>query len=262
MNIFEKIMGGLLMVTFMVMGFNAYSIQTIGSSSPTGAVAAEANQPADDMNAVEFQSTGVNEKIIPKGVPAIYGEELGISFDDVSAKDPKKADSTIKKLGMLDQKISLKGDGMKRYIHIAGQMSCEYCCGAPAIIDENGKASCGCAHSFAMRGLAKYLITNHPNEFTDDQILDEMGKWKTLFFPGKISQKAGVLEMKGIELSYINLASNKYQGIENGEQQTNKEKVDMTGWTDNEKMMYEHHGTLPSRLQGKSAPSNQMVGGC
>ena len=65
-----------------------------------------------------------------------------------------------------------------------------------------------------MRGLAKYLITNHPNEFTDDQILEELGKWKILFFPGPMAAKAKVLQSKGIELNYINLASNKYRGIE------------------------------------------------
>src|SRR3989338_5784244 len=39
--------------------------------------------------------------------------------------------------------------------------------------------------------------------------------------------------------------------------------VDMSGWTEDERMMYEHHGTLPARLQG--APSGNgggMVGGC
>lgn len=41
--------------------------------------------------------------------------------------------------------------------------------------------------------------------------------------------------------------------------------VDTTGWSENEKMNYEHHGTLPARLQGSasSAPaSSGMVGGC
>ncbi len=41
--------------------------------------------------------------------------------------------------------------------------------------------------------------------------------------------------------------------------------VDMTGWTADEKMMYEHHGTLPARLQqpGAQKPaSSGMVGGC
>ena len=43
-------------------------------------------------------------------------------------------------------------------------------------------------------------------------------------------------------------------------------KLDTSGWTENEKMNYEMHGTIPARLQGKvasSAPSGAgMVGGC
>lgn len=45
--------------------------------------------------------------------------------------------------------------------------------------------------------------------------------------------------------------------------------LDMTGWTEDEKMMYEHHGTVPDRLKSKvssataSASSGSgMVGGC
>ena len=48
---------------------------------------------------------------------------------------------------------------------------------------------------------------------------------------------------------------------------TSSGEIDTTGWTDNEKMNYEMHGTIPARLQGKvSAPSassgSGMVGGC
>ena len=39
-------------------------------------------------------------------------------------------------------------------------------------------------------------------------------------------------------------------------------QMDMSGWTDDEKMMYEHHGTLPSRLQGAAPQQSGMVGGC
>lgn len=38
-------------------------------------------------------------------------------------------------------------------------------------------------------------------------------------------------------------------------------RIDMAGWTEDEKMMYEHHGTLPARLQQSSNQQN-MVGGC
>ena len=42
-------------------------------------------------------------------------------------------------------------------------------------------------------------------------------------------------------------------------------QIDTTGWTENEIMNYEMHGTIPARAQG-SAPSTSagsgMVGGC
>lgn len=159
--------------------------------------------------------------VIPKGVPAIYGRELGISYDDVSVSNPAKADETIVKLGDFDNAINLTGSLLTRYISITGSISCEYCCGAPSIIFTSdvggykaGDAACGCAHSYAMRGLAKYLLKNHASEYTDTQILEELGKWKTLFFPDMISAKAAILQSQGIELNYVNLASNKYRGIE------------------------------------------------
>ena len=71
---------------------------------------------------------------------------------------------------------------------------------------------------------SKYLLQNHP-EMTNDQILEELGKWKTLFFPSTLAQKALVLKEKGIELNYINLASNKYRGIEKGEVQSGSSMV-------------------------------------
>ena len=155
-------------------------------------------------------------EIIPTGVPKIYGKELGVSYSDVSPNTPSKADTTIGILGNLDNSITLSGADLQRYIKIGSQISCEYCCGAESIIFSNGQAACGCAHSYAMRGLAKYLIKNHGTEFSDDEILEELGKWKVLFFPGIHQTKAAVLKSKGIEINYINLASNKYRGIEQG----------------------------------------------
>lgn len=153
--------------------------------------------------------------IIPTGIPEVYGKELGVSYDDVSPSTPQKADSTIAVLGNLDNSITLTGEDLQRYINIASQISCEYCCGAQSIIFSNGQPACGCAHSYAMRGLAKYLIKNHPDT-TDEEILSELGKWKVLFFPQIHEQKAAVLESQSIEVNYISLASNEYRGIEKG----------------------------------------------
>ncbi len=40
--------------------------------------------------------------------------------------------------------------------------------------------------------------------------------------------------------------------------------VDMTGWTEDERMNYDMHGIIPARVKGSAASSAapQMVGGC
>ena len=68
-----------------------------------------------------------------------------------------------------------------------------------------------------MRGLTKYLIKFHGDEYSDAEILEEVGKWKVLFFPEIHEAKAEILKSNGIEINYINLASNKYRGIEQGQ---------------------------------------------
>src|SRR3990167_7179149 len=81
---------------------------------------------------------------ISQGVPGIYGEELGVSFDAVeqSMNVMKQFDPTYGQ-----QKITLAGSDLQRFIDIGLKISCEYCCGAKAIINQNGQAACGCAHS-------------------------------------------------------------------------------------------------------------------
>lgn len=154
--------------------------------------------------------------VIPIGTPKIYGDELGISYDGVSPNDPQLADQTIEVMANLDRTIELQGADLERYIRIVSEISCEYCCGAKSIIFPDGKSACGCAHSYAMRGIAKYLIKEHPNEFSDDEILAELAKWKVLYFPGIMQAKADIMKEKGIEFSYVALGSNMYRGLEQG----------------------------------------------
>lgn len=172
-------------------------------------------------NSGKSVSTGVGtvsaSNVIPSGTPKIYGKELGVNYDDVSKNKPQKTEQTISTLENLDRSISLTGEDKQMYIDIAGQISCEYCCGVGSIIRSDGSAACGCSHSFAMRGLAKYLIKNHGDEFSDKEILSELSKWKILFFPGIHEDKAGILEEQSKEVNPINLASNKYRGIEKGQ---------------------------------------------
>lgn len=42
-------------------------------------------------------------------------------------------------------------------------------------------------------------------------------------------------------------------------------RLDTTGWTENEKMNYEMHGTIPARIgqsSGSGSSASTMVGGC
>ncbi len=121
----------------------------------------------------------IKNSFIPKGVPDIYGKELNISFD--------KVQDAINKVAPFDltygqRKIALSDSEMKRYIDIGSKISCEFCCGAKTLVFKNGDAACSCDHSQMMRGLTAYLIKNHPN-FSDEQILKELWRWKISFFP-------------------------------------------------------------------------------
>ena len=129
-------------------------------------------------------------EFLPKGVPEIYGTELSVSFDKpveslavLSKLDGDLYEDGLLKVGQLDEAAK------KRYIEISSSIACEYCCGATTLVFPDGNPACGCAHSAAMRGLAKYLLINHPDEFTDEQILGELVKWKTLFFPKQMYAK-------------------------------------------------------------------------
>ena len=196
--------GIILLVVFF---YNTYKITNIatGATGITGSVIGNSVLPRVSAS-----------EIMPSGIPKIYGKELGVNFDEVSESNPQRANANIAILSNLDRTITLTGNNMQRYIDITSQISCEFCCGAASIIRSDGSSACGCAHSFAMRGLAKYLITQHGKEYSDDEILEELGKWKVLFFPGKHEAKASVLKSQGIEINYINLASNAYRGIEKG----------------------------------------------
>ncbi len=223
------VMAGLLIVAVLLTGYNAITLTQLSSAAPNAVgFALSAQIQASGQEPVAGASTSVQQAqviqsvsfadIAPKGVPAVYGTELVVSYDDISASNPTKADDTIKKLGALDEQITLNATQKQRYVNILYNMSygmsCEYCCGARSIIFENGEPACGCAHSYAMRGVTKYLLTKHASEFTDEQIQEEIGKWKTLFFPGPIANKASILKDNGIKLDYINMTSNKFRGVE------------------------------------------------
>ncbi len=145
-----------------------------------------------------LQFKEIKASLTPVGVPDVYGQELNISFDKVQdAID--KVQIFGPTYGQEGRKIILEGADLERYIDIGFQIACEYCCGVKALVKEDGEAACGCAHSIMMRGLAAYLIKNHP-EVSNEQILEELTKWKATYFPKQtLSVKLQEMEEAGVE---------------------------------------------------------------
>ncbi|OGY52040.1 MAG: hypothetical protein A3J59_03945 [Candidatus Buchananbacteria bacterium RIFCSPHIGHO2_02_FULL_56_16] len=124
--------------------------------------------------------------VVLRGVPAVYGSELNVSFDQVEASmnTLKAFDPTYGA-----RPINLVDAALQRYIAIGLKIACEYCCGAKTLVNTDGRAACGCAHSQAMRGLLAYLIQNHGSEYSDDELLQAMARWKGMFFPRQMIAK-------------------------------------------------------------------------
>ncbi len=148
------------------------------------------SDPANQIELVGDISKDALNLIILKGIPAVYGLEMGGSFDDVQG-----AINVMRQFDPYDlrpggKRIIPQGENFQRYIAIAGKISCEFCCNATSIIDQkNGQFACGCAHSMALRGLAAYLVEKHGIEYSNDEILRELARWKGMYFPKQMIKK-------------------------------------------------------------------------
>ena len=124
--------------------------------------------------------------MLPTGIPD-YGAELGVTFDE-----PVQSLDTLSKMykGLKAEVQKNNPEGWKRFMNMASKplgMSCEYCCGIGTIgIDKNGNSACGCQHNPALLTVGLYLSSN--SNYNDGEILREVMKWKTLFFPKDMIQ--------------------------------------------------------------------------
>lgn len=186
----------------------------------SGFTAVKMIQLEEQVQDSEAQKAAGEEFSLPSGTPDMYGEELGVSYSEVSSEDPRKAQKVIAKMASL-QKINLTEGEKKRYVNVLhdknGGISCEYCCEARTVITAEGESACGCSHAAAMRGLAKYLLREHGEEMTDSEVFQEISKWKTRYFPDQTEAKAKGLQQQDAEVSYVNLASNEYRGVSSKE---------------------------------------------
>ena len=133
--------------------------------------------------------------VVPTGTP-LYGAELGVSFDD-----PVNSLEILANLDRIVPTSILTEAEKARFINVGTKISCEFCCGAPSVIDNTGRSLCGCSHAASFKGLSKYLIKNHPEEWTDDEILLELTRWKALYYPKNMVEKAVAALENGLELT-------------------------------------------------------------
>ena len=129
-DIIEKITTGLMIALLFIALFNVIEMAQM-NDMPASVTAEATMQTVPTLSSAEVPAPSVD--VIPRGVPAVYGDELGVSYDDVSASNAASTNAAIAKLSSLER-ISLSGAEMQRYIAIGTQIGCEYCCGAEALI--------------------------------------------------------------------------------------------------------------------------------
>ena len=120
--------------------------------------------------------------MLPTGTPEYSGALGGISFDDPITS----MEYLAKWYPTINSEIKNNNPEIwQRYLKLAAAprgISCEFCCGVgPQGITADGKPKCGCQHLPALLGLTLGLMKN--TDYSDAQILKEVMRWKTLFFP-------------------------------------------------------------------------------
>lgn len=122
----------------------------------------------------------IKESVMPSGSPD-YAQRLGVSYN--------QADQAVNTLASLEREVrkeDLSSEEERYYIEIGTTegTACEYCCGVKeGFARSNGQRSCGCAHNKAFSGLTMWMIKNG---YSNQEILDEIAKWKASFFPKQV----------------------------------------------------------------------------
>ena len=104
----------------------------------------------------------------------------GVSFDDPIASQKIWASLLGSRRFGTENQIQLTPEEEKRWQKLTSVFTCDFCCGGPNSVTTINQ--CGCAHSYAWQGMAKFFIKYYPQS-TDEQILGEMTKWKGLWYP-------------------------------------------------------------------------------
>lgn len=132
-------------------------------------------------------------KYVPTGTPW-YGQEAGVSFDDPLGSlnkwgqyDGGLGGGRFHVEGVTINEKDLSPAAQERYRKLINLFTCDFCCGSPQNPTRIG--NCGCSHSAAWRGIFKFFLKNYENKFTDEQLMGEATRWKTLWYPGPTVKK-------------------------------------------------------------------------
>ncbi|HIH14758.1 MAG: hypothetical protein QT08_C0009G0004 [archaeon GW2011_AR17] len=175
---------------YQVLGLNDLTGNAIGSFS-------FGNGDLSDVDVTEIQSTAQGIALLfplndiettedaiaimlPLGTPE-YGNAMGVSFDD-----PVNSLSLLENgYPTLKTQAEANPEVWERYIALAAAprgISCEFCCGIGAQgVTTSGELRCGCAHNPAAQAVALWLMLN--TDYSDAEVLREVYRWKTLWFP-------------------------------------------------------------------------------
>ena len=124
--------------------------------------------------------------VVPTGTPfyVTQGEGAekikGASFDDPLTSQKVWASLLGSRRFGTANAIQLTPEEEQRWQKLTSVFTCDFCCGGPNSVTTISR--CGCAHSYAWQGMAKFFVKYHPN-YSDEQILGEMTKWKALWYP-------------------------------------------------------------------------------
>jgi hypothetical protein len=191
----------MLVILLVFIGINQYLIFSINSAlskgvSISGRIVEKTPQITTQTEPTgEQASSDIVQQIYDEVVPKEGAQtDYGITFSNEG----------LQTLVGHQRSISLSGEDQQRYIKIgtSPDTACEYCCGIGerGALRDDGNIACGCAHNIALAGLIKYLIQQG---YTDEQILDEIQKWKAYFFPrGYVTE---VLQERGISPESVGL---------------------------------------------------------
>ena len=129
--------------------------------------------------------------VVPTGTPFYVLEGLGAekvksaSFDDpITSQKVWGSLLGSRRFGTANA-IQLTPEEEQRWKKLTSVFTCDFCCGGPNDVTTINR--CGCGHSYAWQGMAKFFIKYYP-QYTDEQILGEMTKWKAVWYPQGLIQ--------------------------------------------------------------------------